>query len=116
MQAGEANALQYLQNMDAVVAQPCREIVATLAPLPIPLWEPTGYATFVRLRGCQNFLELLKLQVARVRRDPVRPSDPETDAELNRRLLDHAQMMREMGYATRRPLVTGPSSAPVSTR
>jgi hypothetical protein len=116
LQAGEVNALQYLQNMDTAVAQPCRDIVAALAPLPIPLWEPAGYATSVRLRGCQNFLELFKLQVARVRRAPAQPSDPEVDAQLNRRLFDHAQMMREMGFASRRPVVTGPPSAPVSTR
>lgn len=116
LQAGEVNAQQYLQNIDAGVAQPCRDIVAALAPLPVPLWEPTGHATSVRLRGCQNFLELFKLQVARVRRDPAQPPDAEVDAQLNRRLLDHAQMMREMGLAIRRPPITGPTSAPVSTR
>jgi rhomboid protease GluP len=116
LQAGESTPAQYLQTVDDGVARPCRDIVAALAPLPIPLWDPTGHAAFVRLRGCQNFLELLRLQVARVRRDPAQPADPQIDAQLSRRLLEHAQMMRDMGFTNRRPFNPGPASAPAPTR
>lgn len=100
LQRREIGQAVFLQNAQRSIGAACADITEDLAPLRLPLWEPTGQLVQLYQRLCSLSTRALALEQAMLRRDPDLPAD--APAQLARLSAETQQWMRQLAETSRR--------------
>lgn len=100
LQRGEIRQPVFLESAERTIGPVCSAITGELAPLRVPLWEPSGRLVHLYLRICAITTRALALEQALLRRDPDLPPDaPDQLAQLSHQM---QLSMRELTETARR--------------